>query len=681
MPIALDLDNLKEQYKQKEEGINPEKVKLHLDSFYNKGGLNKTPIYPTADGNNIEEVAAQVDAMCTYLESIGVKNAGGLRTKFTTQPVYENDAQQLTDIKKTMEGMIYSMENSETPAKELGAKYADHAFMCKAGTLTNLQAIVAELSLEGQGVGAYITEQKEALVTAVTLEMYNAGEFDEFPAYDRRQYVGNEIHNISSLKNTIADDFGVTKKAAKDDPYLREVGRSSKKKLTQGLKEKFAEPDVIDAFIASVSGKVTENLPHFDKDKYPERPDKFIAEMTSTLDSLKLGDILDGTSLLKMDEAYTPGGYKDNVESIVRDAITIHLHEKGVINHPEIELVKMRVALETSADAEMMHVVEFSVLEAQRDAGRLDKSLEYMIENNLKLGDTDELGDEPEKFKEHFSDASLATQDPLKYAINNNINLDGMHPVEYAISNNLEIDGKDPLEYAIKNEIEFDGTSPKQAALESVIEKYLETSDLTTKKELEARYKEIHQIGVEGEVELLSLDSNLGAFISDDKNMSLMSEVGRDSGVAEVLKDKELATKCDLALIEKCTQFVEKESQMKPRNYDKLSTMQKVGVAVSMIIPPLAGAVYHVMKKSNKKKKEALQADLSVSIDKVFEDLDKVSKPTPKAQAQVKTPKEQDQVKTPKEQAQAIAENLAPHKAIASGAKAPVKQNQGQRAR
>ncbi len=244
-------------------------------------------------------------------------------------------------------------------------------------------------------------------------------------------------------------------------------------------------------------------------------------------------------------------------------------------------MVKLRVSLESGQDMDGNSRVTKDVLDEAKDKGYTEQATKYMIDNKLKL-DTDDF----------------PTTDPVKYAIDNNI----------------KIEGKDA----------------KQYALEKVIDEYLKTPNPEIKKELDARYKEIHQMGPEKTTALLSVDSSLGKFLDDEKNVKVIANHKAVKGKS-VLQDVDF-TKCDLALIEKYANAHEKTLKEKPRNYDNFTTAQKVGMAFSSLLGPLGPVVtYFAMKSHNKAEKVVFEKQLGQSLEGIQQDLGKISEVSQKS--------------------------------------------------
>jgi hypothetical protein len=83
--------------------------------------------------------------------------------------------------------------------------------------------------------------------------------------------------------------------------------------------------------------------------------------------------------------------------------------------------------------------------------------------------------------------------------------------------------------------------------------------------------------------------------------------------------------KCELPLIAKCKEVHEKTG--KAKNYDTLSTKQKVGVAFATIVPVIGNIIaYYAMKSHNKSEKAKLEKEIGQSLDGIQADLTKLSK-------------------------------------------------------
>ena len=282
--------------------------------------------------------------------------------------------------------------------------------------------------------------------------------------------------------------------------------------------------------------------------------------------------------------------------------------------------------------------------------------------------------------------AESVEKDPIKYAIKNNIKIDGLDPKDYALNSILDqylkADGpkakeleakyiavlKDlsgakslgnidknikhlMLESVIDQYLKTDNPALrkdleakyialqkglsrdkshdnidkniKDLKLESLIDQYLKTDNSTLKKVLEVKYIALQRLGEKPSPELLSMESNLGRFLNNPKAPDIMANHKDFKGKPIIANIDYL--KCELPLIAKCKEVHEKTD--KARNYDTLSTKQKVGVAFATIVPVIGNIIaYYAMKSHNKSEKAKLEKEIEQSLDGIQADLTKLSK-------------------------------------------------------
>ena len=92
------------------------------------------------------------------------------------------------------------------------------------------------------------------------------------------------------------------------------------------------------------------------------------------------------------------------------------------------------------------------------------------------------------EYKDIAKQAEIESLDPIIYAINHDLKIDGEHPGIYAIENKMKIDGKDPALYLVGNVASIDNTSTTTLLMEKgveigglPIEKYLFDKDVIIK--------------------------------------------------------------------------------------------------------------------------------------------------------------------------------------------------------
>lgn len=236
--------------------------------------------------------------------------------------------------------------------------------------------------------------------------------------------------------------------------------------------------------------------------------------------------------------------------------------------------------------------------------------------------------------------AESSEKDPIQYAIKHNIKIDGIDAKQYVIAQTIDryLREKDPvkkleLEEQYKSavkELEIDKSydkstkTAKQYVLEGIIEQYLKTDDPVAQKTLKEKYAAAQKIGEEQAPKLLTMESSLGQFLNNPKTPEILANHKDFKGKSTLATDIDY-TKCDLDVIKKCKEVHEKTS--KARDYDTLSTVQKVGLAFATVVPIIGNAIaYYAMKSHNKSEKAKLEATIGQSLEGVKSDLDSLSK-------------------------------------------------------
>jgi hypothetical protein len=637
--MQIDLQAFKKGFPepQASNGIDPQKVSEYMKKFY-----GEDPVSYNSNEHPYKKlkIRKQVEKICDHMEKLGLNNFLPLAGKF--HPNLYLTPREIgvgEKIKECMEYILYQFENNKSQTVDLVEKYKDRKFLCRDGTLTNLENILAEMTLGSQGIDLYIAEQKKQFITQVTVEMYNQGNFEEYP-WHKRQTPHMEIHNITSLLNSVAPEYGLQVKSRKDDMFTKVINDISKNKLITEIDHQLQKPENTNSFIEGIANNVVQNLPYYEEGLY--QGSAFYYILDEHVKKLQIPNT--EVSLFVNMENGIVKGYKPNMASIMQDVLTIHLHNKGMATYSEIDLIKMRVQLEKDLDFDGNSRVTQDTLDSLEKKGFKERALQYMIDNKMKL-DTNK------------DDNPFPTADPVKYAIDNNIKIEGKEAQQYVlekvaeeylktsnpqIKKELAIKFKEihqmesektteflavePVKYAIDNNIKIEGKDAKQYALEKVIEEYLKTSNSDIKKELDKRYNEIHQMGSEKTSELLSVNSNLGKFLDNSKNIEVIANHSASKG-QRILQDIDY-TKCDLALIEKCVNVHEKSLKEKPRNYDNFTTVQKVGMAFSALLGPVGLVVaYFAIKAHNKAEKAELEKKIRQSLEGIQEDLSKLRQP------------------------------------------------------
>lgn len=538
------------------------------------------------------------------MQTLGFTRFSQLSTKFYGHHD-KTEAQQLAQIKETMEAILFKVDNSsESQREKIVSLHKDRIFLCNEGTLTNLQCILAETTLGTQGIDAYVIAHTRGFVTQKAVEMYRTRQFhDCLPRTYNPE--GWEIHDISALVNIAGPKYGLKLKTKAEDNYLKKIERgissNSRKKLAMALERALSTQVAVDSILGNIATDVSSNLPLFISD--PGAPN-FTTTVNNALETLKLDHILPAQALVNYNQ-WTETGYKPNVQSIIKDATIIYLNEKGALEIPPQELVltKLRIELEKGIDENGTSAITKAAIDAAQTQGQLSYALQYAIDNKLKLA----IGTD-----------DFHTADPMQYAIDNHIKIDGIDAKQYAvkmvIDEYLKADDKDKpgLEVQYKTlltEIKKEGPrdasvkSAKRCAFESIIEQYCKADDYTGRQFLQEKYKALQKLGKDHAPKLLTLQSNLGRFLNHPNTPEILANHTDFRGQNSLIPEIDY-TKCDLCLIKKCKEVHEKAS--KARDYDSLSTAQKVAVAFATLIPIVAVIAYCAMKSRNKSEKNRL---------------------------------------------------------------------------
>ncbi len=259
----------------------------------------------------------------------------------------------------------------------------------------------------------------------------------------------------------------------------------------------------------------------------------------------------------------------------------------GLSKYKDIEFIKLRLAAEKDMDLDGNSCIQQETIDKAKTMGNLDRLLLYAIDHNLKL--------DPEVYP---------AMDPVKYAIEN----------PNLFSNKV----KDIRVYA----------------LDGVIDQYIRTNDPNKHKVLEARYRAIHNIGRKDDLQLLTLDSDFGKFVSNESSPQILANASKflNQKSHDISVDY---TKCDLPLIAKCLKMNEKLQNTQSANYDNLSAKQKIIVALSAIIPPLSYYIYTALVDSNAKAKSQAEVLAKSTIEGLHADLQTIKPSTPQTQMHI----------------------------------------------
>lgn len=449
--VTMDLGKLKGDYVEqtKEKGIDPDKRGQYMKGFYES---RPTPAVPDEWEEPLSLDQIQVLKMCEYArDEIVLENFSLLSNHFKIQGGVEANVGHQKDIKESMESIMYVVsEVTNLSKEEFAEQYQDRQFECGAGTLTNLQAVVSEMTLANQGLAAYVIEQKRETMEQIVREGLHEGDFDvDFkrdPVWIDGELTdinpGMETHDVQSLLAVVAPEYGIVGKDRSEDEYIKlpkDISDQTKEALRKRMADSLAKPEVIDTFIDGVAQKILVNLPKYSKEKYgldASGVDSFAIKIGEVLKDLEIDANIN--TIVKMEYGASEG-YKDNLEDIIRDLVLVEMEKKGLVASTQIELAKMRVNIEKSLDPEDGTLTQQGLDSIPGES--LSQGLIYMMKHGIRI-----------------DDFSGYPPSPIDYAKQQGKQFEGMDPLEYSVRNGFMDGEKSAAERAIEEGFTIQGT-------------------------------------------------------------------------------------------------------------------------------------------------------------------------------------------------------------------------------
>lgn len=431
--MKFSVDKFKQDIVQNQESgiIDQALLQSYLKDFYNQGD----PIYPTNPPYDIVKIREQAKMVCDRVTSFGMTKFQDLMDKFSFSPGNETDANIMCDIKVAMESILYKMAVSTDPAA-LASQYNDHNFVCKEGTLTNLQSILASLSLARSDLNAYLVEQKISLLSAIAMDLRRQRKFNA-PVYSTFSFL--EVHHIPALVDSLADEYSLQKKS-EHDRWAPNINSIDKDILAKSVADQLGTELVTNAFVDSVAASVVYNLPHFKETTYN-------ADITEHLELLKLDDgILNPYTLSTTDKGCNPTGYKPHIELIIKNGITLYLAQKGIIDCPDLELIKLKIEAENLVAT---GGIDEDTINDAAAKGCLNEFIKYTTKYKIPMERDPDNSLAAVQYG--FSLAASTESSPLVWAFRQEFKIGDLDIVSDAIVHNKKIDGYNPWQWMMRN--------------------------------------------------------------------------------------------------------------------------------------------------------------------------------------------------------------------------------------
>ena len=403
--MQLSLEHLgREEFKEKEVDLKKEDVNRYLeDKLYAEldipksklsalinmiySTINKTPKYFQKGYDKVVE--DQIKLLSAKAEEMGLDNFKALSSRFTKNSVQNKKAKDISNLNQTkeyMETIIYLFEDLRKKNPDELVKYKDETFACTEGTLNNLQSIVQKLT-SGKGIDEYVKKTKNQIIEDIAGYMLNKRKEDvissNIPTSLRNYIIGHtdiyHNHIIHSLKNLVADKYGLNKISKETDKYLIDSFYSdNEKRIIIGNFDNTLKTYEVDSFCQKIADEIYNSYPELSKISLPGNNFENVGNIVDNMaEDLTLDLSLNFFAKLDYD-TYQILGMKKNIPKILKNVVKLSLIEKGVIHctEKEKEFVENILKLEN-------HAIEIDELTPDL--------LDYAVKHNIKFEKTDEI--------------------------------------------------------------------------------------------------------------------------------------------------------------------------------------------------------------------------------------------------------------------------------------------------
>lgn len=527
---SREIEDLKKNYPEPKaaEMIDDIELEKFIKNFYG----NEEPKYPNNQSNNLLTIHKQAKLICNHMDKLGLRNFSQLIKKFPATYQNLHNPNIGSQIKKSMEAILFSIEKPGFDKAAFVQQYKDRTFVCNEGTLSNLQTVLSEVQLGKTDLKAYIGMQKREYIEQISTDLYRKGFYKE--VFRGRSSQPYEIHNINSLVNSVADEFGLNKKTRKDDTYLVQLRENTASHLSSCISEGFLKQNTADLFADGIASKILIGIPSYNTESYSSKAE-YANEVQAYLDTVGIG--INNNAIVGYKDGEYDTEIKPNIHQILKDAVTVKLDELNLFNSQEIDKAKMRLDLESSTDSMVLsNKVSEEALNSSKEKGLLDEALKYCIKNNLSL-DEEELG----------------TENPILYGIKHNIDIG------------------DPQRLLIEK-YEIKASNARNEEEERAIQLELDKESKQIAEILGIDHQELQKKRYQVFLEDIISDQEASKLIGQKNLKSIRNEL--DSGSLENLPSKIEEVRKDLEKKEKISEKDMKQTQ-KLASRSKIKNLQK----------------------------------------------------------------------------------------------------------
>ncbi len=409
---SIFLNKFKKNFKEQTPEIKDEDVKEYVKT---KLYQDELPVYGVGAEN-------QMNLLIKKANELGLKNFDGLLGHAGNK-----------QIKESAETILYLLETNKNIDKSL---YKDRKFACDAGTLTNLQGVILDIS-GLTSMDSMISRYKKEVLEQLAREMLGGAKIGnskvlQIFAQDRHnnQIAQNmEIHDISTILNVLSEDWGIKPKTKEEDHYLGSINDVSE----QGRIKTYVDQK-ISAILANhndlaetILTKLEVDLPEFDKmrmldtqhiTEFNKSLEEWVEDKIKDLPTLSGKNMLTSASLLLTNSTFEIFGYKDNFRDVLKNCIKLYLDNKSLIQiQPEEKsLIENKLRIEKGVNIEGNITDELIKYATQNDLSIIDSTNNTIdpVKKYLESGDEQKIGYAIKHIKENCEKYGGNTDDIIK---------------------------------------------------------------------------------------------------------------------------------------------------------------------------------------------------------------------------------------------------------------------------
>ncbi len=375
--------------------------------------------------NGLDKVQVQVRAICEKMTEYGFSNFNALAPKFAEREfdiqgeknratVFSNAKQ----IKILMESILYVVENAaEDNRRRLANTHRDRQFACGEGTLDNLIEIYGEMSLNKQGIAAYIAQQKRQFIREVLSPYYRNNYFAEFAM---PFHAGNERHDIPSLTNAIAEEFGLLEVK---DKYTKDASAVAKF-VSDEVNAAFAKLEAQKAFIEGVAGLLASSLENSVDEGSPDLKN----QVQQFLTNLGFTPKYNYNHLV-----YTEDRMLRDSKHVWNRLVKVFFDESRIVDMPDLPILQKQLDILGSVNSKFEQRITKEVIGELSNATNKNFILTTLL-NGLKF-DKDEFGEENPFLLLKSKGIEIHGENPIAFIIKKNWQIRKLHPIDYFIEN------------------------------------------------------------------------------------------------------------------------------------------------------------------------------------------------------------------------------------------------------